>query len=226
MISLAWVSTPGSDPVLVAGTQGGLLVRWSWSDDGPARALPPLAEKLGMVTVVMPVPGGDGMRVLAGDTHGGLAVYDAVGGSLVHDLTRDDARVIGATVVAASPPVVVTGHSADGGCGLKVWNPETGGQSGAVVHRSRAHDAFVGPPRAAGRPTVGRSSSTPSRTAWSCSGWTDRATTPHRYGCCCPSPSTTSPSRATWCTSRAGRLSDAHRVLSGGRGRPAGAFAG
>lgn len=155
VISLAWVSTPGSDPVLVAGTQGGLLVRWSWSEDGPARALPPLAEELGMVTVVMPVPGGDGMRVLAGDTHGGLAVYDAVDGSLVHDLSRDDARVVGATVVAASPPVVVTGHSADDACGLKVWNPETGGQSGAVVHRSRAHDAFVGPPRA-GRTADGR----------------------------------------------------------------------
>ncbi|MFD8006466.1 hypothetical protein [Streptomyces mirabilis] len=155
------MSTPGSDPVLVAGTQGGLLVRWSWSDDGAARALPPLAEELGMVTVVMPVPGGDGMRVLVGDTHGGLAVYDAVDGSLGHDLTRDDARVIGPTVVAASPPVVATGH-----------------------------------------PRAGRSSSTPSRTAWSCSGWTDRATTRHRYGCRCPSPSTTSPSRVTRCTSR------------------------
>ncbi len=98
----------------------------------------------------------------------GLAATSATAGTDLADAARStpapgssnmpDARVIGATVVAASPPVVVTGHSADDACGPKVWNRGTGGQSGAVVHRSRAHDAFVGPPRvgrtADGRPFV------------------------------------------------------------------------
>ncbi|MFD9509783.1 WD40 repeat domain-containing protein [Streptomyces mirabilis] len=228
VISLAWVSTPGSDPVLVAGTQGGLLVRWSWSDDGAARALPPLAEELGMVTVVMPVPGGDGMRVLVGDTHGGLAVYDAVDGSLVHDLTRDDARVIGAGVVAASPPAVVTGHSADDACGLKVWYPEAGGQSGAVAHRSRAHDACVGPPRvgqtADGRPFVVHAVEDGVELLR-----LERANAP-RHGTGMGAAALHRqrrhrPGRRGVPRGRGG-LSDDHHLLSAGRGGPAGVFAG
>ncbi|MEU9899967.1 hypothetical protein ACIBCS_41915 [Streptomyces phaeochromogenes] len=155
VIGLAWVSAPGSDPVLVAGTQGGLLARWAWNDDGQAHVLPPLETELGFVTVVTPVPGGDGMRVLCGGPHGGLAVYDAVDGSLVHDLATGGARVVGATVVDASPPVVVVAELADDACRVRVWNPLSGRWTGAVVHRPLWHDAYVGPPRA-GRTAHGR----------------------------------------------------------------------
>jgi len=155
VIGLAWVPASGSDPVLVAGAQGGLLARWGCNGGGTPHALPPLKTDLDFVTVVTPVPGGDGMRVLCGGPPGGPAVYDAVDGSLVHDLATGGARVVGATVVDASPPVVVVAELADDACGVRVWNPLSGRSTGAVVHRPLPHDAYVGPPRA-GRTADGR----------------------------------------------------------------------
>lgn len=156
VVSLCWVAPTSPTPLLVVGTQGGLLARWSWHDDAAPRPLPPLTEDLGSIAVVMPVPGGEGNRLLVGSDTGTLAIYESVSGSVLYDLTQDSARIIGAIVVDSSPPVVVTAHQAENTCGMRVWDPETGRQLRSVVRKSRSRDVYVGAPRA-GRTADGQS---------------------------------------------------------------------
>ncbi|KUL40538.1 hypothetical protein [Actinoplanes awajinensis] len=155
VVRLTWIHAPGADPLLVAGTQGGVLVRWSCHEDGQMQLLQPSINHPGIVTVLTPVPGGDGGRVLAGSPTGTLLVYNIADGSIVHDLTKDDARIVAATVVDTSPPVLVTAHLADNASGLRIWNPLTGRQQRSVVHRSDPAATYVGVPRA-GRTASGR----------------------------------------------------------------------
>jgi hypothetical protein len=158
VVSLAWVPGAGPGPLLVAGAQGGALVRWSRGEDGRLRPLEPAIAHPGIVTVLIPVPGGDGSRVLAGSPGGHRMIYNASDGSVAFELSRDDARIVGAAVVDASPPVLVTAHLARDAAGLRVWDPLTGRQQRAVRHPTGPGDTYAGRPRpgrtADGRPFV------------------------------------------------------------------------
>ncbi|MFG2050576.1 hypothetical protein ACGFIW_24455 [Micromonospora sp. NPDC048935] len=153
VVSLTWVTSGGA--YLVAGTQGGVLARWSRRDGCRPEALTPLAGDLGIVLVTTAVPGGTGSRVLVGGHAGVLRIYDTHDGTEVFDLTRDDCRVIGAAVADTVPPVVVTAHLFDEKAEVRVWNTANGRLLRSVVHPARRGDVFVGPPQA-GRTAAGR----------------------------------------------------------------------
>ncbi|MFD1325235.1 hypothetical protein [Micromonospora sonneratiae] len=152
-VSLTWTASGGA--YLVAGTQGGLLARWSRRDGRLLEPMAPLAGDMGIVIVATAVPGGSGSRVLVGGHTGVLRIYDAHDGDEVFDLTMDDSRVIGAAVVDTVPPVAVTAHLFDEKAEVRVWNTANGRRLRSVVHRARWGDVFVGPPRA-GRTAAGR----------------------------------------------------------------------
>jgi WD40 repeat protein len=153
VVCLTWVQPPGADPVLIAGTQGGLLVAWQLRDGGPGEPVL-LADDLSTVIMLHQYPGQGGALVLAGSTSGQLRVYDAVQGRQVADLSKDDARIIGAVLVP-SVGRVVTAHVAGNANGLRIWDPETGEQVRSVV---RGGTGYTGVPRAGmtrlGRPFV------------------------------------------------------------------------
>ena len=156
VVSLAWVRPPGSDPVLIAGTQGGMVVTWPLRN-GEFEEPSVLAGDMTTIVVLHPYPGGGGSLVLAGSTTGQLRVYDVLEERQVFDLTKDDARIVGATAVP-SAGVVVTAHIADNANGLRVWAPQTGTQLRSVVRQSADGNAYTGTPRAGatalGRPFV------------------------------------------------------------------------
>ncbi|HEY0935947.1 MAG TPA: hypothetical protein VGD91_19675 [Trebonia sp.] len=156
VVSLTWVRPAGPDPVLVAGTQGGMVVAWPLRDGHPG-APSLLADGTATVIVLHPYPGGDGTLVLAGSTTGELRVYDTLSGRQVFDLTKDDARIVGAAT-APTAGLVVTAHVARNANGLRVWDPQTGTQLRSVVRGPADGNAYTGTPRAGttalGRPFV------------------------------------------------------------------------
>jgi hypothetical protein len=113
------------------------------------------------VVVLHPYPtDGNTAQMLAGSINGHLRVYDVLRGSLILDLTKDDARIAGAATVALPERgwFVVTTHDGHNATGLRVWEPGIARQSRSVVRRPRGGSAFIGPPVAgatgAGRPFV------------------------------------------------------------------------
>ncbi|MET8040518.1 hypothetical protein ABZU25_06585 [Micromonospora sp. NPDC005215] len=153
VVSLTWMASGGA--YLVAGTQGGVLARWSRREGCRPEPMTPLAGDLGIVLVTTAVPGGAGSRVLVGGHVGVLRIYDTHDGTEVFDLTRDDGRVIAAAVVDTVPPVAVTAHLFDEKAEVRVWNTANGRLLRSVVHPARRGDVFVGPPQA-GRTAAGR----------------------------------------------------------------------
>jgi hypothetical protein len=89
-----------------------------------------------------------------------LRVYEVLRGSRILDLTKDDARIAGATTVTlpSRGRFVVTTHDGHNATGLRVWEPGEARQSRSVVRRPGGGGAFIGPPVAgatgAGRPFV------------------------------------------------------------------------
>lgn len=160
--ALAWVDA--ADTELVVATGGGMALALRFGER-TVEEVRGLAEGMGVILTahVVAEPGQPPLVVL-GSIDGQLSVVDVVSGAVVHDLTKDDARIAGATTVrtASGRSVLVTTHcdrDVRRVTGLRVWDLTTGVQQHGIIRPGGPGDPYLGPPHpgrtADGIPFVG-----------------------------------------------------------------------
>jgi WD40 repeat protein len=148
--SLTWTENLTGGPELVVTTQGGMAVALR-PGERHVDEFRGLADGMGIILVSHIFDGADGPCVVLGSRDGQLRVVDIASGRLVHDLTKDDARIAGAITVQTGPDrsVLVTTHcdrDVHQVTGLRIWDLEAGVQQHGVM-RGASGDPYIGPPR-------------------------------------------------------------------------------
>jgi WD40 repeat protein len=162
--ALTWVACPGQAPELMVATAGGMALALRLGDRA-VEEVRGLTNDMGVIITAHVVAEPDQPPVVVlGSLDGQLRVVDVATASVIQDLTRDDARIAGATTVRrrSGELVLVTTHcdrDVRHVTGLRIWDLSSGTQQHGITRPGGTGDSFIGSPKAgqtaAGTPYVG-----------------------------------------------------------------------